>query len=61
MQVGAVGNRVTDIDPNAEADGAIVGSSIVKKVEEYIGNPKLVSEVGEFARWLRGNDPSLKK
>jgi tryptophan synthase alpha chain len=44
-----------------EADGAIVGSSIVKKVEEYIGNPKLVSEVGEFARWLRGNDPSLKK
>lgn len=44
-----------------EADGAIVGSSIVKKVEEYIGNPKLVSEVGVFARWLRGNDPSLKQ
>src|SRR5438093_8888828 len=37
-----------------EADGAIVGSSIVKKVEEYIGNPKLVSEVGAFASWLRG-------
>jgi tryptophan synthase alpha chain len=44
-----------------EADGAIVGSSIVKKVEEYIGNPKLVSEVAAFARWLRGNDPSLKQ
>jgi tryptophan synthase alpha chain len=38
-----------------EADGAIVGSSIVKKVEEYIGNPKLVGEVGAFAGWLRGN------
>jgi tryptophan synthase alpha chain len=44
-----------------EADGAIVGSSIVKKVEEYIGNPKLVSEVAAFARWLRGDDPSLKQ
>jgi chorismate mutase-like protein len=44
-----------------EADGAVVGSSIVKKVEAYIGNPELVSEVGEFARWLRGHDPSLKK
>jgi tryptophan synthase alpha chain len=44
-----------------EADGAIVGSSIVKKVEEYIGNPKLVSEVSAFAGWLRGNEPSLKQ
>jgi tryptophan synthase alpha chain len=44
-----------------EVDGAVVGSSIVKKVEEYIGNPNLVSEVGAFARWLRGNDPSLRK
>jgi tryptophan synthase alpha chain len=38
-----------------EADGAIVGSSIVKKVEEFIGSPKLVSEVSAFASWLRGN------
>jgi tryptophan synthase alpha chain len=37
-----------------EADGAIVGSSIVKKIEEFMGNPKLVSEVGAFASWLRG-------
>jgi tryptophan synthase alpha chain len=37
-----------------EADGAIVGSSIVKKIEEFIGNPKLVGEVGAFASWLRG-------
>jgi tryptophan synthase alpha chain len=37
-----------------EADGAIVGSSIVKKVEEYIGKPELVSEVAAFAGWLRG-------
>ena len=44
-----------------EADGAVVGSSIVKKVEEYIGNPKLASEVGAFAKWLRGNDRSLRK
>jgi tryptophan synthase alpha chain len=40
-----------------EADGAIVGSSIVKKVEEFIGNPKLVSEVGAFASWLTGVRP----
>lgn len=44
-----------------EADGAIVGSSIVKKVEEYIGNPKLVSEVAAFASWLTGNGPTLNR
>jgi tryptophan synthase alpha chain len=44
-----------------EADGAVVGSSIVKKVEEYIGNPKLASEVGAFAKWLKGNDRALRK
>jgi tryptophan synthase alpha chain len=37
-----------------EADGAIVGSSIVKKVEEYIGKAELVNEVASFARWLNG-------
>jgi len=36
-----------------EADGAIVGSSIVKKIEEHIGDQDVVSQVGEFARWLR--------
>ena len=36
-----------------EADGAIVGSSIVKKVEEHIGRSDLVSEVAAFAEWLR--------
>ena len=35
-----------------EADGAIVGSSIVKKIEEYIGQAELVSKVSAFARWL---------
>ena len=39
-----------------EADGAIVGSSIVKKVEEHIGNPILVGEVAAFASWLRGGE-----
>ncbi len=38
-----------------EADGAIVGSSILKQVEEHIGQPELVAKVASFARWL--NDP----
>jgi len=37
-----------------EADGAIVGSSIVRKVEEHIGQAELVSIVAGFARWLAG-------
>ena len=37
-----------------EAEGAIVGSSIVKKVEEHIGQTELVSKVAAFARWLAG-------
>jgi tryptophan synthase alpha chain len=36
-----------------EADGAIVGSSIVKKVEEHMGQADLVSKVAAFAGWLR--------
>jgi tryptophan synthase alpha chain len=36
-----------------EADGAVVGSSIVKKVEEYIGKPDLVTAVAAFAKWLK--------
>jgi len=36
-----------------EADGAIVGSSIVKKIEEHIGQPELVAKVAAFATWLK--------
>src|SRR5207253_8866740 len=36
-----------------EADGAIVGSVIVKTVEEHISDQDLVSQVGAFARWLK--------
>jgi tryptophan synthase alpha chain len=37
-----------------EADGAIVGSSIVKAIEQHIGSVDLVEKVAEFARWLKG-------
>jgi len=38
-----------------EADGAIVGSSIVKEVEQHAGRPDLVEKVAAFASWLRGS------
>jgi tryptophan synthase alpha chain len=38
-----------------EADGAIVGSSIVKEVEQHIGKPDLVEKVAAFAAWLKGS------
>ena len=38
-----------------EADGAIVGSSIVKAVEENIGRPDLVERVAAFTAWLKGS------
>jgi len=38
-----------------EAEGAIVGSSIVKAVEENIGRPDLVERVAAFAAWLKGS------
>jgi tryptophan synthase alpha chain len=38
-----------------EADGAAVGSSIVKEVEQYIDKPDLVQRVGSFAAWLKGS------
>ena len=47
-----------------EAEGAIVGSSIVKKVEEYSGTPELVVEVAAFAKWLKtpwGDRPNAIK
>jgi tryptophan synthase alpha chain len=36
------------------ADGAVVGSSIVRCIEENLENPRLAEKVGEFTRWLRG-------
>jgi tryptophan synthase alpha chain len=38
-----------------EADGAIVGSSIVKEVEQHIGKPDMVEKVAAFAGWLKGS------
>jgi len=37
------------------ADGVIVGSAVVKKIKENIGNPALVKRVGRFVRYLQGN------
>jgi tryptophan synthase alpha chain len=37
-----------------EADAAIVGSSIVKAIEEHIGKADLVERVAAFALWLKG-------
>jgi len=38
-----------------EADAAIVGSSIVKEIEQYIGKAELVEKVALFTRWLKGS------
>jgi tryptophan synthase alpha chain len=40
-----------------EADGAIVGSSIVKEVEQNCGKPDLVERVAAFASWLKDSQP----
>jgi len=37
-----------------EADGAVVGSSIVKEIEQHMGKADLVENVAAFARWLKG-------
>jgi tryptophan synthase alpha chain len=37
-----------------EADAAIVGSSIVKEIEQHIGKADLVEKVATFAGWLKG-------
>jgi tryptophan synthase alpha chain len=37
-----------------EADGAVVGSSIVKEIERHMGKADLVENVAAFARWLKG-------
>ncbi|MFN8007071.1 MAG: tryptophan synthase subunit alpha [Terriglobia bacterium] len=36
------------------AEGIVVGSAIVRCIEENLGNPQLAEKVGSFARWLRG-------
>ncbi len=36
-----------------EADGAIVGSAIVKEIEKHIGKRDLVDRVAAFSKWLR--------
>lgn len=35
-----------------EADGAVVGSAIVREIEKYAGQPDLVTRVAGFAGWL---------
>lgn len=37
-----------------QADGAIVGSAIVREIEKRIGDDDMPARVGEFVRWLRG-------
>ena len=37
-----------------EADGAIVGSAIVREIEQHLGKADLVESVAAFARWLKG-------
>jgi tryptophan synthase alpha chain len=36
------------------ADGAVVGSAIVRCIEENLGDAHLAERVGEFTRWLKG-------
>jgi tryptophan synthase alpha chain len=38
-----------------EADAAVVGSSIVKEIEQHAGKPDLVQSVAAFAGWLKGS------
>jgi tryptophan synthase alpha chain len=40
-----------------EADAAVVGSSIVKEVEQHIDQADLAERVSAFARWLKGSEP----
>jgi tryptophan synthase alpha chain len=45
-------SQVTEICRQAE--GAVVGSALVRCIEENLTNPRLAEKVGEFTRWLRG-------
>jgi len=35
-----------------QADGAVVGSAIVREIEQHIGQPDLVERVAAFSHWL---------
>jgi len=37
-----------------QADGAVVGSAIVREIEQHIGKPDLVEKVATFTKWLSG-------
>jgi len=37
-----------------EADGAVVGSALVREIEKHAGNGNLAEKVSEFTRWLKG-------
>jgi tryptophan synthase alpha chain len=41
-----------------QADGAIVGSAIVREIETHLGQRDLVERVAAFTRWLCGGPPS---
>ena len=38
------------------ADGAVVGSAIVREIERHIGRADLVDQVAKFAKWLASPD-----
>jgi len=37
-----------------EADGAVVGSALVREIEKHAANGNLSEKVAEFTRWLKG-------
>ena len=37
-----------------EADGAVVGSALVREIEQHAANGNLQDKIGEFTRWLKG-------
>jgi tryptophan synthase alpha chain len=37
-----------------EADGAVVGSALVRAIEQHSGNGNLTEKIAEFTRWLKG-------
>jgi tryptophan synthase alpha chain len=36
-----------------QVDGSVVGSAIVRCIEENLGDARLAERVGDFARWLK--------